>query len=123
MDDPSFGSPIQATLDGASSTWSAPLGELARGEHTMYARAVRDGTSSEVASSTFTVASPATVQWQIVARNGPTDPAAWQTASGFESWSFGFDTAAYSRGTHTIVTRVVHGDVDLARKTASVKFN
>ncbi|CAN5337308.1 hypothetical protein BH24CHL10_BH24CHL10_02400 [soil metagenome] len=122
VDDPSFGSPIQATLDQASSTWSAPLGDLARGEHTVYARALRDGTSSEVASSTFTVASPATVQWQIVARNGPTDPAAWQTASGFESWSFEFDTAAYSRGTHTIVTRVVHGDVELAHKTASVKF-
>jgi len=122
VDDPSFGSPIEATLDPESSTWSAPLGELSQGEHTVYARAVRDGTTSEVASSTFTVASPAGVQWQIVAKNGATDPEAWQAASGFESWSFGFDTATYDNGPHTIVTRVVHDGVELARQTAAVKF-
>ena len=29
VDDPSFSSPIEATLDDASGTWSAPLGHLA----------------------------------------------------------------------------------------------
>jgi hypothetical protein len=123
VDDPSFASPVEATLDAASSTWSAPVGALPVGEHTIYARAVRDGTASEVASSTFTVVSPAAVEWQVVAKNGATDPEAWQTASGFEAWSFGFDTAAFGNGPHTIVVRVVHGDVELARQTAAVKFN
>ena len=123
VDDPSFADPIEATLDPASSTWSAEIGMLERGEHTLYARALRDGEASEVASSTFSVSSPAAVEWQVVAKNGPTDPDAWQPATGFEAWSFGFDTAAYGRGAHTIVVRVVHGDVELARQTAAVRFN
>lgn len=36
---------------------------------------------------------------------------------------FGFDTASYGRGAHTIVVRVVHGDVELVRQTAVAKFN
>ncbi|HEX7172220.1 MAG TPA: S8 family serine peptidase [Candidatus Limnocylindria bacterium] len=123
LDDPSFAEPIEATLDPESSTWSAPLGALPLGEHTVHARAVRDGTASEVASSTFTVVSPAGVEWQVVAKNGATDADAWQAAAGFEAWSFGFDTAAFGRGPHTIVVRVMHGDVELARQTAAVKFN
>ena len=123
VDDPSFADPIEATLDPDSSTWSAPVGSLALGEHTLYARAQRDETISEVASSTFTVVSPAAVEWQVVAKNGATDPNAWQTASGFEAWSFGFDTAAVGNGPHTIVVRVVHGGVELARQTAAVKIN
>ena len=123
VDDPSFAAPVEATLDAASSTWSAPLGALPVGEHTIYARAVRDGTASETASSTFTVVSPAAVEWQVVAKNGATDPDAWQTASGFDSWSFGFDTAAFGNCPHTIVVRVVHGAVELARQTVAVKFN
>jgi hypothetical protein len=123
VDDPSFASPVEATLDPESSTWSAPVGTLDLGEHTLYARAMRDGTTSEVASSTFTVSSPAAVEWQVVAKNGATDPEAWQTAAGFDAWNFGFDTAAFGKGPHTIVVRVVHGDVELARQTAAVKFN
>ncbi|HEX7196313.1 MAG TPA: S8 family serine peptidase, partial [Candidatus Limnocylindria bacterium] len=123
VDDPSFGDPVEATLDPESSTWSAPVGELALGEHTLYARAQRDGTNSEVATSTFTVVQAATVEWQVVRKNGPTDPDAWQEASGFESWSFGLDTEAYDNGPNTIVVRVVYGDVELARQTAAVKFN
>jgi hypothetical protein len=122
VDDPDFGDPIEANLDPDFSTWSAPLGELAVGQHTVYARAVRDGTASEVASSTFTVVSASAVQWQIVGRNGPTDPGLWQNADGFDAWSFGFDTATYGRGPHTIVVRVVHDGVELARQTAAVRF-
>jgi len=122
VDDPSFASPIEATLDAASSTWSAPVGELGLGEHTIHARALRDGTASEVASSTFTVVSLAAVEWQIVGRNGPTDPGLWQVASGFDAWSFGFQTGTYGQGPHTIIARVVHDGVELARQTVAVKF-
>ena len=122
LDDPAFGSPIEATLDEASATWSAPLGELSFGEHTVYARATRDGAVSEVASSTFTVVSSAVVEWQVVGRNGPTDPGLWQEANGFASWTFGFDTATYGRGAHTIVTRVVYDGIELARQTVAVRF-
>ena len=100
VDDPSFADPIEATLDPESSTWSAPVGTLELGEHTLYARALRDGTASEVASSTFTVSSPAAVEWQVVAKNGATDPEAWQTATGFDAWNFGFDTAAFGPAHH-----------------------
>jgi hypothetical protein len=122
LDDPAFGSPVEATLDRNFSTWSAPLGEPALGAHTVYARALRDGTASEVASSTFTVESLTAVEWQVVGRNGPTDPGLWQVASGFDAWSFGFDTATYGGGRHTIVVRVVHEGVELARQTAAVRF-
>ena len=122
VDDPSFADPIEATLDPETSTWSAPVGVLDPGEHTLHARAMRDGTASEVASSTFTVSSPAAVEWQVVDKNGATDPEAWQTASGFASWSFGFDTGSYGNGPHTVVVRVVHGDVELARQTAALTF-
>ncbi len=70
---------------------------------------LRDGTASEVASSTFIVVSPASLEWQIVGKNGPTDPAAWQTATGFDAWSFGFDTATFGKGAHMVVVRVVYG--------------
>lgn len=122
VDDPSFAQPVEATLDEATGTWSAPVGVLDVGEHTIHARAVRDGTASEVASSTFTVTRSATVEWQVVAKNGPSDPDAWQTAAGFEAWSFGLDTGAYAKGPNTIVVRVVAGGVELARQTAAVRF-
>ncbi|HET7686451.1 MAG TPA: S8 family serine peptidase [Candidatus Limnocylindria bacterium] len=122
VDEDSFADPIEATLDPESSTWSAPLGELALGEHTIHARAVRDGTVSDVASSTFTVVSAASVEWQVVAKNGATDPAAWAAADGFEAWRFGFDTATYGKGSHTIVVRVVRDGVELARRTAAARF-
>ena len=55
VDDPAFGKPIEATVHHASGTWSAPLGALSRGPHTVYARAAIDRSSySEAASSTFT---------------------------------------------------------------------
>ncbi len=123
VDDESFADPIEATLDPESSTWSAPVGTLALGEHTVYARAVRDGTSSDVASSTFTVVSAAKVEWQVVAKNGATNPDGWRTATGFAEWGFGFNTVDFAKGPHTIAVRVTHGGVELARQTAAVKFN
>ena len=37
IDDASFANPIKATLDSGTNTWSAPLGNLSRGQHTVYA--------------------------------------------------------------------------------------
>ncbi len=122
VDDPGFAAPVEASLDEYSRTWSAPLDELAEGEHTIYARARMGTTTSDVATSTFTVEPAAEVQWQVVHRNGPTDAAAWQPADGVASWLFGFDTADYRKGPHTVVVRLVEGDTETARDAARVRF-
>ncbi|MBD0328729.1 MAG: S8 family serine peptidase [Thermoleophilia bacterium] len=122
VDDPSFANPIEANLDTASGTWSAPLGKLALGEHTVYARASMDGTRSEVASSTFTVVENAEVQWQIVSKNSAPKTDAWKLATGLQSWTFGFDTANYASGPNTIVVRLLEAGNETARATASAKF-
>ena len=122
VDDPSFGSPIEAAWDEASGTWRASLGELPNGSHTVFARASIDQTRSEVTSSTFTVAPAARVEWQVVARNGAPAADNWRTASGVESWSFSFSTAPYAKTTNTIVVRLVEGDLETARSTVRVRL-
>jgi len=122
IDDASFGSSIEADLDFGTDTWSAPLGELAGGSHTIYARATRDQMASPVASSTFGVAPDARVEWQIVKKNAAPDPAAWRTASGVESWSFTLETSAYGNGPRTIVVRLVEDGLETARATVRAKF-
>ena len=97
IDDASFDNPIKATLDAGTNSWSAPLGNLARGQHTVYARARIDQTYSAVSSSTFSVVPDAKVQWQIVSRNRPPSSNAWQNATGLEAWSFNFNTASYEK--------------------------
>lgn len=76
LDDPGFGSPVEASVDEESGTWSASLGTIAGGAHTIYARARIDTTSSPVASSTFRVAPDARVEWQVVDRNAAPGPVA-----------------------------------------------
>lgn len=120
--DPAFGDPVEATLDEESGTWSAPLGELAEGEHTVYARARVDQAVSEATSSTFSVAPSSVVEWQVVDRNGPSDPAAWQPADGVADWSFHLDTADHGPGHKTIVTRLVESGVEQVRTTVGTKF-
>lgn len=111
VDDATFANPIRATLDPATRTWSAPLGDLARGAHTVYARAAIDQTLSDVASSTFTVVPDAVIEWQVVSRNSPPKANAWQRADGLESWRFGFATAGYEKGWNGILVRLVeHGE-------------
>ncbi|HET7676372.1 MAG TPA: S8 family serine peptidase [Candidatus Limnocylindrales bacterium] len=123
VDDASFAAPIEASLDQATGTWSAPIGELARGSHTVYARATINGsTRSAVAESTFRVVSAAHIEWQVVRKNAAPDPARWQRASGVEEWRFAFDTAAYKKGAATILVRLVQGDLELARTSARVKL-
>ena len=122
VDDPGFGSPIEASVDEASGTWSAPLGVLADGPHALHVRARMDQTSSPVATSSFVVAADAHVEWQVVSRNGAPDPAAWKTADGIAAWSFSFDTGAYGPGQRTIVTRLIDGDLETARATVRARF-
>jgi hypothetical protein len=122
VDDASFSNPIRATLDEASNTWSAPLGQLSRGEHTVYARAAIDRTYSDVASSTFTVVANAHVEWQVVNRNRPPSASGWQRATGLESWTFSFDTASYQRGWNAILVRLVQGGQETASTWAFARF-
>jgi hypothetical protein len=123
VDDPSFSNPIEATLDLENGTWSAPLGELARGEHTVYTRARIDTTTSEVTSVTFGVTVPAHVEWQVVRKNSAPDPSAWQRANGLGDWSFDFATADYGKGSFTLVTRLVADGLEQARATVAARFN
>ncbi|QZY28977.1 S8 family serine peptidase [Nocardioides coralli] len=122
VDDPSFGKPVEAALDPETGTWSAPLGDLAEGEHTVYARAMVDRTASEVTTSTFTVAPSSVVEWQVVSRNSADDPRAWQPATGVEAWSYRFDTAAYGSGRKLIVTRLVEDGAETARTAVRARF-
>jgi hypothetical protein len=122
VDDPSFAHPITASLDEASMTWSAPLGTLASGSHTVRARATMDQTVSAVTSSTFTVGPDARVEWQVVDRNSAPDPAAWRVAGGIGAWSYGFSTGDYGAGQRTIVTRLVEAGLETARSLVKARF-
>jgi hypothetical protein len=122
LDDPNFGDPIEASVDAASETWHAPLGAIDAGTHTVYARARVDTTTSEVASSTFTAAPDARVEWQIVNRNAAPTPDGWRTADGIASWSYTFATEEYGKGRRTLVARLVEGGLEAARATVSAQF-
>ena len=122
IDEPSFGSPKQAVLDGSSTSWSLAVSGLANGSHTVYARARIDTTTSPVASSAFSVGPDVRIEWQIVKKNAAPSETGWRTATGTSSWSFSFATSAYGTGTWTIVVRRVEADLDTARSTATVKF-
>jgi hypothetical protein len=123
VDDPDFGSPIEATLDGKTGTWSAPLGTLTPGRHKVYARAAQDRTTSQVESSEFTVEPKTSVQWQIVGRNQAPAADGWRRADGVTNWRFAFDTAAYGPGAKTIITRLVHDDLEIARASVRARFS
>lgn len=121
VDDASFGGPIEATLDPDSGTWSAPLGDLADGQHTVYARASINGsTFSDVESVAFRVGPAALIEWQIVKGNKAVDHANWQVADGVSDWYFDFGTASYDTGANTIVVRVVGDGLVLAQETVKV---
>ncbi|NJD27570.1 MAG: hypothetical protein FIA92_04665 [Chloroflexi bacterium] len=122
LDDPSFASPTEALVDESGGTWSLALGELANGEHVVYARARIDGTTSEIASATFRVAPDARVEWQVVRRNAAPSPDGWRTATGVDAWSFDFSTADYGSGAWAIVVRLVEDGLEAARDTLFVKL-
>ncbi|MFF8846148.1 S8 family serine peptidase [Streptomyces sp. NPDC015127] len=122
VDDETFASPVSAELDEATGSWRAELGRLGAGGHVLYARAVRDGTPSQVAASAFRVVPDARVEWQVVPRNAPVDPAAWRPAEGRTDWSFPLATASYGSGHRTIVVRLVEHGTQTARDTVRATF-
>jgi hypothetical protein len=122
LDSSSFANATTADLDDASGTWSASLGALADGSHTLYARARTGATTSAVASVTFNVAPDARVEWQIVKKNSAPSPTGWQTANGVASWSFQFATGSYGTGSWTIVVRRVEGGLVVAQTSVAVKL-
>ena len=122
IDDALFASPRTAVLDEASGTWSARLGELPAGSHTIRVRAMIDQQASAVASSTFTVGPDARIEWQVVDRNATPDPAGWQPATGTTSWSYSFATGEYGAGQRTLVTRLIEGGLETARTLVKARF-
>jgi hypothetical protein len=122
LDDPDFADPVDASVDEASGTWQAPLGDVDAGSHTVYARARVGTTTSDVASSTFNATPDARVEWQIVDRNAAPAPDGWRTADGIATWSFAFSTGDYGNGQRTLVSRLVEGGLETARATVSARF-
>jgi hypothetical protein len=122
LDSSSFSSPTTADLDQASGTWSATLGTLANGSHTLYARARQGATTSAASSVTFSVAADTHIEWQLVKKNAAPAADAWKTADGVSSWSFQFASASYGSGSWTIVVRRVEDGLEVARATVAVKL-
>ncbi|TDB76752.1 S8 family serine peptidase [Micromonospora sp. KC723] len=122
VDDASFGNPVKAVLDPATGTWSLSLGRLPVGEHTIYARARVDSTTSAVTASTFRVAPNAVVQWQVVDRNGAADHTGWRAVEGLTDWTFNVDTHRYDSGPKMILVRLVERDIETARDAVQVRF-
>jgi len=126
VDDSNFGSPIEATLDEASGTWSAPLGHLTAGSHTLYTRAAIDTNYSPVTSRSFTVSTLSgdeRVEWQVVADGAQPDPASWQPANGLLQYSFEVNTRVYGKGTFQIYMRLMKGDAQQAITSVTAKFS
>ena len=122
VDNESFAEPVEAKLDRTTGTWSAPLGSLPPGTHTVYARAAVDRTVSAVVSRTFTVVPDARVEWQVVSSGASPASDGWRAAEGFGHWSFTLDTADHGRGAHTIVTRLVAEGAVQAQRSVEVRF-
>lgn len=122
VDDDSFASPLTSELDEATGTWRADAGRLGVGEHVLYARAMRDGTPSQATRTSFRVVPDARVEWQVVSRNAPVEPAAWRPAEGLTDWSFRLTTSSYGAGHRTIVVRLVERGTETARDSVRVRF-
>jgi hypothetical protein len=126
VDDPNFGSPIEATLDEAYGMWSAPLGRLTAGAHTLYARAAIDTNYSPVTSRSFTVSMLSgneRVEWQVVANGAQPDPTSWRPANGVLQYSFEVNTSVYGRGTFQIYVRLMNGDAQVAITSVTARFS
>jgi hypothetical protein len=126
VDDASFAHPIQASLDEASNTWSAPIPKLAAGAHTLYTRAAIDQNTSPVSTRHITVASSASgprVEWQVVPLGTAPSSTGWQLASGVLSYSFSVNTAAFPSGRYTIYSRLVEQGVQTAITSVNASFS
>jgi hypothetical protein len=125
VDNASFTSPIQATLDESSNTWSAPIPKLSVGAHTLYARAAIDRNTSPVSTLHVTVQdtqSTPRVQWQVVPFGMTPSAAAWQPASGLLSYSFVVNTATYAAGRYTIYSRLLEQGAQTAITSVNARF-
>ena len=126
VDDANFTNPIEATLDEASGGWSAPLGQLSTGSHTLYARAAIDANTSTVDAVSFTVEAPsidAQVEWQVVPAGTQPSSANWQPASGLLQYAFEIDTRQYGAGTFQIYVRMLENGVQTAITSVKAKFS
>jgi|GEM_PF-2014614 len=122
LDSASFSNATTADLDESSGTWSASLGALTNGSHTIYARARTGASTSAVTSVTFNVAADTRVEWQIVKKNSAPSADGWRTASGASSWSFQFATSSYGPGPWTILVRRVEDGLVVAQSSVAVKL-
>jgi hypothetical protein len=129
VDDPTFASPIQATLtlnaDETAGSWYAPIPAQSIGSHTLYARASIDTNTSPVAQRTFTVEDTKTsprVQWQVVPSGSTPTADGWRPATGLLSYSFEFDTRAYGKGEFVIHTRLLEQGVPTAATSVRARF-
>jgi hypothetical protein len=125
VDDASFASPIQASLDESSNTWSAPIPKLSVGAHTLYARAAIDRNTSPAATLYVTVQSTQSaprVEWQAVPFGAATSATGWQPAAGVLSYYFVVNTAAYPAGRYTIYTRLLEQGSQTAITSVNARF-
>jgi len=122
LDSSSFSGATTADLDEASGTWSASLGSVSNGSHTLFARARMGATTSAVTSVTFNVAADTRVEWQLVKKNSAPSPSGWHTASGVSSWTFQFATSSYGTGPWTILVRRVEDGLVVAQSSVAVKL-
>jgi hypothetical protein len=129
VDDATFANPTQATLtlsgDETAGTWSAPVGGLSAGSHTLYARACIDRNCSAVSQRVLAVEDVNTtprVQWQIVAAGASPAANGWRAATGLLSWSFSFDTKTFGKGDFDIYTRLLEGGAQTAITSLRAKF-
>ena len=126
VDDASFAHPIQASLDEASNTWSAPIPKLAAGAHALYTRAAIDQNTSPVSARHITVESAASgprVEWQVVPFGTAPSSTGWQLASGVLSYSFSVNTATYPAGRYTIYSRLVEQGAQTAITSVNASFS
>ncbi|MBI2773760.1 MAG: S8 family serine peptidase [Chloroflexi bacterium] len=129
VDDATFANPTEASVflndGGTRGTWRAPIGGLAAGAHTIYARAQIDTNASPVSQRSVTVEDVNTtprVQYQIVRAGTVPIADGWKAATGLLSYSFEFDTRTYGKGDFTINVRLIEGGLTTATASLNAKF-
>ena len=79
--------------------------------------------TSAVASSAFTVAPDARVEWQVVRKNAaPSRDGLADRRAASRAGASQFATGSYGNGSWTIVVRLVEDGLEVARSTAAVKL-
>lgn len=126
VDDPNFSTPIETTLSNEYNVWSAPLGRLTPGSHTVYARASIDAMYSPVTSSLFTVSQLSgdeRVEWQVVAAGVDPDPDYWRPANSVLQYSFQLNTTVFGKGAFELYVRLLEDEVQTAITSVQLRFS